>query len=64
MDESKQKYVAKEARVKKRKGRKKKEKKGTSDLGSSNKMGRVVGVSSLCLDCKKRKRKREQKIRF
>ena len=43
--------MAEEACAKKRKGRK--QKKCTSDSGSSSKMGRVTEVSSLCLDYKK-----------
>ena len=43
--------MAEEACAKKRKGRK--QKKCTSDSGSSSKMGRVPEVSSLCLDYKK-----------
>ena len=52
MDETKQRYVAEEARAKKR--RERKQKKCTSDSGSLSKMGQVIDVSSLCLDCKKR----------
>ena len=59
--------MAEEACVQKRKGRE--EKKCTSDSGSLSKMGQVIDVSSLCLDCKKRgehktrlKKKKKKKV--
>ena len=60
MDETKQKYVVEEARVEKRKGRK--QKKCTSDSGSSSKMRWVTDISSFCLDCKKERGTKDKVI--
>ena len=46
-----------------RKEREEKEKKGTSDLGSSSKMGPVTGVSSLCLDYKEKRGEQKKRLK-
>ena len=53
--------MAKEACAKKRKGRKRKE--GTSDLGSSSKMGQVSVISSLCLDYKEKRGEQKKRLK-
>ena len=46
-----------------RKEREEKEKKGTSDLGLSSKMGRMTGVSSLCLDYKEKRGEQKKRLK-
>ena len=52
--------MVEEARVEKRKGRK--QKKCTSDSGSSSKMRWVTDISSFCLDCKKERGTKDKVI--